>query len=108
MKAGAAKRRFDLVVASEILEHLEDPGAALRFLRSAIADGGRIFVNVPINSPSPDHLTLFSTPDEVVALVEGAGLRVERMETYATQGRPVQTALAQKISVSAGVLARPA
>ncbi len=108
MQADAAKKRFDLVVISEVLEHLETPASALRFLRSAISEGGRIFINVPINSPSPDHLYLFSSPGEVVALVEGAGLRVERMETYATQGRPVETALAQKISVSAGVVARPA
>ena len=108
MQAGAAKKRFDLVVVSEVLEHLETPGRALRFLRSAIAEGGRIFINVPINSPSPDHLYLFSSPEEVAALVMDAGLRVERMETYATQGRPVETALAQKISVSAGVVARPA
>jgi 2-polyprenyl-3-methyl-5-hydroxy-6-metoxy-1,4-benzoquinol methylase len=107
MQADEARRRFDLVVISEVLEHLETPGNALRFLRSAISDKGRIFINVPINSPSPDHLYLFSSPEEVVALIEEAGLRVERTEVYATQGRPVETALAQKISVSAGVIARP-
>jgi len=108
MQAGEARRRFDLVVISEVLEHLEAPANALRFLRSAISDEGRIFINAPINSPSPDHLYLFSAPEDVVALVEAADLRVERMEVYATQGRPVETALAQKISVSAGVIARPA
>jgi 2-polyprenyl-3-methyl-5-hydroxy-6-metoxy-1,4-benzoquinol methylase len=108
LQAGAARRRFDLVVMSEVLEHLEAPGTALRFLRSAIAEGGRIFLNVPINSPSPDHLYLFTSPDEVVAVIEDSGLRVERMELYATQGRPVESALAQRISVSAGVIARPA
>ncbi len=108
MQAGAADRRFDLVVISEVLEHLEAPGAALRFLRSAISDRGMIYISVPINSPSPDHLTLFSSPEDVVALVEEAGLRVDRIELYATQGRPIETALAQKISVSAGILARPA
>jgi 2-polyprenyl-3-methyl-5-hydroxy-6-metoxy-1,4-benzoquinol methylase len=107
MQAGEAKRRFDLVVISEVLEHLETPEHALRFLGSAISDKGRIFINVPINSPSPDHLYLFSSPEEVVALIEQAGLCVERTEVYATQGRPVETALAQKISVSAGVIARP-
>lgn len=108
LQVGAARRRFDLVVMSEVLEHLEAPVTALRFLRSAIADGGRIFLNVPINSPSPDHLYLFTSPDDVVAVIEESGLRVERIELYATQGRPVETALAQRISVSAGVIARPA
>ena len=92
---------------SEVLEHLETPGAALRLLRSAIAEDGRIFINVPINSPSPDHLYLFSTPQEVVDLIEDSELHVERMELYATQGRVVERALANRISVSAGVIARP-
>ena len=108
MQAGAAKRRFDLVVISEVLEHLETPGSALRFLRSALADDGRIFINAPINSPSPDHLYLFASPEDVITVVEDSGLKVERIELYATQGRPVETALAQKISVSAGVVARRA
>ncbi len=107
MQAGAAGKRFDLIVLSEILEHLERPVEALASLRPVMSERARLFINVPINSPSPDHLALFASPDDVVALVEGAGLRVERLELYATQGRPVETALAQKISVSAGVVARP-
>lgn len=107
LRAPSSEKRFDLIVISEVLEHLETPGAALRFLRSAIADGGRIFINVPINSPSPDHLYLLSSPQDVVELIEKAGFNVERMELHATQGRPVDRALHNRISVSAGVIARP-
>jgi ubiquinone/menaquinone biosynthesis C-methylase UbiE len=106
LRAPPSRPRFDLVVISEVLEHLETPGAALRLLRSAIAEEGRIFINVPINSPSPDHLYLFSAPQDVVDLIEDSGLHVERMELYATQGRAVERALANRISVSAGVIAR--
>ena len=107
MRARASSRRFDLVVASEVLEHLENPAAALQFLRSAVSERGRIFINVPINSPSPDHLCLFASPSQVKALIEASGLRIERMELYATQGRPLESALANRISVSAAVAARP-
>jgi FkbH-like protein len=107
LRARPSDRRFDLVVISEVLEHLETPGAALRLLRPAIAEGGQVFINVPINSPSPDHLYLFSSPESVVDLVEGSGLSMDGIELYATQGRPIETALANKISVSAGVIARP-
>ncbi len=107
MRAQPSPKQFDLVVISEVLEHLERPDVALRGLRARIAEGGRIFINVPINSPSPDHLYLFSSPDDVTALVEGAELRVERMELYATQGLPIEKALRQLVSVSAGVIARP-
>ena len=40
---------------------------------------------MPLNSPSPDHIYLFSSPDDVIALVEGAGLKVEQLALFATQ-----------------------
>lgn len=107
LRASPPESRFDLVVISEVLEHLETPGDALRFLRAATSERGRMFINVPINSPSPDHLYLFSSPEDVTALIENAGFRVETMELYATQGRAIEKALANRISVSAGVIALP-
>jgi ubiquinone/menaquinone biosynthesis C-methylase UbiE len=101
-------KTFDLIVISEVLEHLERPDMALDFLRSCIADSGRIFINVPLNSPSPDHIYLFSTPDDVRQLVEAAGFKVDQLSMFATQGKRIEQALANKISVSAGVIARPA
>ncbi len=106
LQAKRPDKKFDLIVISEVLEHLEAPDVALRFLRGCIAEGGRIFVNVPLNSPSPDHIYLFSSPEEVTALVEGAGFKVEQFSLFATQAKRIESALANKISVSAGVIAR--
>jgi 2-polyprenyl-3-methyl-5-hydroxy-6-metoxy-1,4-benzoquinol methylase len=39
--------RFDLVVCTEVLEHLQDPDAALRALDTLRAGGGRLVVTVP-------------------------------------------------------------
>ena len=108
LQATRPGKSFDLIVISEVLEHLETPAKALEFLRDCIAPDGRIFINVPLNSPSPDHIYLLSTPDEVRALVEGAGFVVEDMSLFATQAKRIESALQNKISVSAGVLARPA
>ncbi len=108
LAAERPKSKFDLIVISEVLEHLEAPDRALGFLRDALKDDGRIFINVPLNSPSPDHIYLFETPEEVRALVERAGLKVDTMSLFATQGRSIDSALANRISVSAGVIGRPA
>ncbi len=107
LKAGPTGRRFGLIVISEVLEHLEDPGAALRVLRRVIAPEGRLFVDVPLNSPAPDHIYLLSSPEEVRDLVESAGFRVDRLELHATQGINLDRALSNRISVSAGVIAVP-
>ncbi|PZO91806.1 MAG: class I SAM-dependent methyltransferase [Sphingomonas sanxanigenens] len=107
LQAVRPDKRFDLIVISEVLEHLERPQDALAFLRDVIAEDGRIFINVPLNSPSPDHIYLLSTPEEARALVEEAGFAVDTIELYATQGRPVEKAVKNKVSVSVGMIARP-
>jgi hypothetical protein len=91
-----------------VLEHLEDPAAALRFLRKTVSDAGRVFINVPLNSPSPDHIFLLSTPEGAARLAEEAGFRVETLELFATQGARIERALETQISVSAGMIVVPA
>jgi SAM-dependent methyltransferase len=101
------ERRFGLIVASEVLEHLERPDIAIAKLRRCIVPDGRLFINVPINSPSPDHIYLLSGPQEVTDLIEAGGFSIDRMELYATQGVDIERALEDRISISAAVLARP-
>jgi ubiquinone/menaquinone biosynthesis C-methylase UbiE len=107
LQAAQPDKKFDLIVISEVLEHLETPDVALRFLRNCLNEDGRIFINVPLNSPSPDHIYLLSTPDEVRALVEDAGFKVEQLSMFATQARRLESALSNRVSISAGVIARP-
>jgi SAM-dependent methyltransferase len=108
LRAAAPAERYDLITISEVLEHLEAPQQALAFLRQALRPGGRIFINVPLNSPSPDHIYLFSAPEELTAMVEAAGFRIVTVEMFATQGKKIESALANRISVSTGIIAVPA
>ncbi|HWE99401.1 MAG TPA: class I SAM-dependent methyltransferase [Caulobacteraceae bacterium] len=105
LSAAQPEGAFDLVVISEVLEHLERPVDAIAFLSRALAPDGRLFASVPLNSPSPDHIYLFDTPDAVSRAFEQAGMRVDSMELFATQGIPVEKALRRKVSISAGVIA---
>jgi 2-polyprenyl-3-methyl-5-hydroxy-6-metoxy-1,4-benzoquinol methylase len=101
-------RVYDLVVISEVLEHLERPDIALEFLHGVLAPGGRLFINVPLNSPCPDHIYLLSTPEEARRLIEDAGFSIEHQEFYATQGRAIDKAVRDRISVSAAFIAQVA
>jgi 2-polyprenyl-3-methyl-5-hydroxy-6-metoxy-1,4-benzoquinol methylase len=98
---------YDLVVLSEILEHLEDPKAAMRAVRGLVADDGLVFVNVPINSPSPDHLYLMESLDDARALLTDTGFDIVAEDAFATQNHPLDKALRNRISVSVCMLARP-
>lgn len=44
---GLAAERFETVVVGEVLEHLDNPGAALRGLNEVLSDDGRIVITVP-------------------------------------------------------------
>jgi 2-polyprenyl-3-methyl-5-hydroxy-6-metoxy-1,4-benzoquinol methylase len=106
LAAKEAPGRYDMVVISEVLEHLERPDQALAFLNSALNPGGLIYVNVPINSPSPDHIYLLEHPAAGVALIEAAGFEIVAEELYATQGRAIEKALRDRISISMGIVGR--
>jgi len=99
-------KRYDSVVLGEILEHLEDPVAALRNVKQWLKPGGRIWINVPANSPSPDHIFLVTSPDHACELVREAGLEVENSSPFAMTGATLEKAARNKLSVSCVVIGR--
>jgi 2-polyprenyl-6-hydroxyphenyl methylase/3-demethylubiquinone-9 3-methyltransferase len=91
---GLGAARFDLVTSMEVIEHVTDPGAFIVGLAGALADGGLMILSTP-NRTALSRLALitigegtgqiprgthdwgkFLTPDELVALVEAAGLKL--------------------------------
>lgn len=91
-----AERPADLVICSDVIEHLEDPHELLVRLRSLLAPGGVILLSTPDRSrleridPSgpprnPRHIREW-TEDELTLLVESAGLRVVRAKHLLPRG----------------------
>jgi SAM-dependent methyltransferase len=82
-EVGPPERRFDMIIASEVLEHVEAPDALLRDFRALLAEGGRLVVTVPNGYG----------PFEAAALVEqlltlGGVLPVLRRIKHAILGKP--------------------
>jgi SAM-dependent methyltransferase len=101
---GSSPAAYSSVVVSEVLEHLEDPAGALSGIRRCLLPGGRGFLNVPCNSPAPDHIHLFSHPDDFFRMVENAGLVI--LERYATPGTgtTMERALRHKLTISCAAI----
>lgn len=97
---------FEAITISEVLEHLERPVEALASLKRHLAPGGVIFINVPINSPAPDHIYLLRDQDEVLDMVRRAGLAPEHVELAPLTGYDVETAQRQKATINCLVLAK--
>ena len=91
-------RSFDVVTLWDVLEHLPDPGDALRRLGKLLAEGGVLIASVPnldsvdaarfgrywTGLDAPRHFSVFRKRD-FVRLLEEAGYRV--MRTYCFYGR---------------------
>lgn len=99
-------QKFDLIVLSEVLEHIEQPEVVVQGLRHILADDGLIFVNVPINSPSPDHIYLMETIEDARKLLTENGFAIEAEAQFATQGTKIDRALRNRISISVNMFAR--
>lgn len=91
---------FDVAVISEVLEHLERPQVALRTLYRCLRPGGRLFVNVPINSPAPDHIFLWRNQQEVLDLLSHAGFKTLEAEYFPVTGYPLDQALKRRLTVN--------
>ena len=98
--------RFDAVVCSEVLEHLEDPGAAVAALATLMDSNALAFINVPCNSPAPDHISLFRQPEEVLELLERNGLKVIDHRFYPATGLTLERARKAAMTMSCAAICR--
>ncbi|MBP6878990.1 MAG: class I SAM-dependent methyltransferase [Phenylobacterium sp.] len=99
---------FDGIALCEVLEHLEHPKDALASLREFLAPDGLLYINVPLNSPAPDHIFLLRDEAEVRALMQSAGLEVIELKLVPMTGYDLPTAQRQGLTVTCFVLARRA
>lgn len=103
---GTVGAAFDSVTVSEVLEHVDDPAAVLSAIRATLAPGGRAFINVPVNSPAPDHVFLFARPDACTELVRRCGFSVEWSAAYPMNQYSLTKAARLRATVSCVLLAR--
>ena len=75
-----ADESLDLVIASEIIEHMPEPEAAVGEMARVLKPGGQLILTMPVESHTPGHIHALSSREDLRLLCEGAGLRVRRLE----------------------------
>ena len=80
-------RRFDLVIFSDVVEHLRDPDPCLEFIRRHLSAEGRLLVSTPERDilrgrdcrtcPHPDHVREWNG-EEFARFLESRGWQIER------------------------------
>jgi 2-polyprenyl-3-methyl-5-hydroxy-6-metoxy-1,4-benzoquinol methylase len=97
---------FDSITLSEVLEHLEEPDRALATIARLLKPGGHAFINVPVNSPAPDHISLYRTPEDAVAAVAAAGLEIVSTLFAPATGASLARARKLALTISTAIIAR--
>jgi 2-polyprenyl-3-methyl-5-hydroxy-6-metoxy-1,4-benzoquinol methylase len=103
--SGHASSRFDAVVFSEVLEHLEEPARALDAIRAVMRPGARLYLNVPVNSPAPDHLFLLRSPEEAVSFVKDRGFSIECAGFFPATNYSLEVARKHALTISTCMVA---
>jgi ubiquinone/menaquinone biosynthesis C-methylase UbiE len=72
---------LDVVIASEVVEHLPHPERVFAELSRVLAPGGVLLVTVPAESHTPAHMQAVNSAEDLCGLIEQAGLTVSSVET---------------------------
>jgi SAM-dependent methyltransferase len=83
-----ADRKYDFVVAGEILEHLEEPRKLLARIRDMLTPQGHAFISTPVNAATVDHIYLFNHAREIREMLNSEGFVIESEATRYAEDVP--------------------
>ena len=102
----STSNKYNSIVISEVLEHLDDPKYALTKLFSLLVPGGLIFINFPINSPAIDHVFNIPHPDAVVSLIRDCGFEVVESRFVPATNYGLEQAINDKLNINVLIIAK--
>jgi SAM-dependent methyltransferase len=77
-----ADAAFDAAICSEVLEHVEDPGALLREIRRTCRPNASLFMTTVVFAANIDHIYLFEDANQIRALIRDNAWSIEQEWIY--------------------------
>jgi SAM-dependent methyltransferase len=100
-------KKFDFITMGEVLEHVEEPLKLLEKLFTLLTDDGKLFITVPTNGPTIDHIYLFNNADEIREMIYSAGFQIKNEFCIYSENLPAEIAEKYKVSMMfAGLLVK--
>jgi len=91
---------FDIIVAGEVVEHVEQPEAFFCRIAELAKSDAHIFLTTCINTPAIDHIYLWRAPEELEKMIRACGLTIKDRLTLPYQGKTMAQAIAEDLSVN--------
>lgn len=93
-------RRYEYIVMSEVLEHVENPCDFLLKIRDVLSPEGKVFITTCINAPAIDHIYLYENLGQLEDQVKNSGLRVSNELVVPYNSLSLDESMAQKLPVN--------
>lgn len=100
----SSEQKFDFIVMGEVLEHVEQPLEMMKKIHSLLNEHGRAFITTVINAPAVDHIYLFRSEQEVLAMVQQAGFVVEDHICITAGGIPMEQAVKRRYAINIAMI----
>ncbi len=101
------EKKYDFITMGEVLEHVENPVKLLQKLHELLDDNGKAFITTPTNAPAIDHIYLFKNAEEIRAVIDAAGFKIDKEECIYSEKLPEELLEKYKISMMyIGVLSK--
>jgi SAM-dependent methyltransferase len=75
-----ADESMNLIIASEIIEHMPQPERVIGEIARVLKPGGQLILTMPLESHTPGHIHTLSSQEDLRFLCERAGLTVRKLE----------------------------
>ncbi len=82
---------FDLVIATEVLEHLPNALEGLKEVTRILKHGAHAILALPVRLPLLEHLHVFSDPEEIRQAYTDANLAIVQFEIWESGGDFIDT-----------------
>lgn len=100
--------KYDAIVISQVIEHVEDPKSFLHKVLKLAKTGALIYVSTAINSPFPDHIYHFHNSEEVRRIVRECGLDIVSEFQSTADGMSLERAIKKNYDIVIGFILKDA
>ena len=73
---------LNLVIASEVVEHMPEPERVIEEIRRVLKPGGQLILTLPLESHTPAHIHTLGKAEDLRALCEKMGFKMRRLESH--------------------------
>ena len=100
LKIKQNKKKYDLIVCGEVLEHVKNPNKLLNNINVFLNKNGKVFISTCINCPAIDHVNQFNKVEDITKLFKKSKFKIISQKILPVEKVNYTNALKKKITIN--------